>query len=324
MQRLLCDDLWQELKRRGKKAKRRMAAVAFFSNGDLIKFKRGDILIVDASDGRIKSGETSAKALRAAVQRGALVFSRPNLHAKVYVFDRTAVIGSANVSHSSSAVLVEAALLTDDTGTVSQVRALIETLMRTAEPVKNAFLKHISGIRVKVRRFRGSGRNRKNRIGILGDRTWIIGVSELSDDAFPDEQERAEAGDKIASKELSDPENDTSWLRWTGRDKVSRGMRKGDSVIEVWKSLDKKTVAVHPAAPVLWKQSEPTCVRFYIEEEPNRKKTLLGLRQFRQLAKSVGLGMRLGSGSRRCISEDKARLLSLMWADMAKQRRRRR
>ena len=65
-----------------------MAAVAFFSNSNLVGFRKGDVLIVDASDDCIKSNATTAKALAAVMRRGASVFSLPNLHAKVFVFDQ--------------------------------------------------------------------------------------------------------------------------------------------------------------------------------------------------------------------------------------------
>lgn len=148
-----------------------MAAVAFFSDDALIKFRKGDTLIVDASDGRIKSGETSAKALVAAVRRKAQVFSLPNLNAKVFVFDRTVAIGSANVSRSSSSSLIEAGLLTDDTATVSQATALVESLRGMATPADSAFLRHIAKLKVR-NRGRGAGRKLKKRaVGRIGRRT---------------------------------------------------------------------------------------------------------------------------------------------------------
>jgi hypothetical protein len=52
MQHLLCDDLWQYLEQPVRKAKRRMPAVASYSDAEVLKFGKGDVPIVDASDDR--------------------------------------------------------------------------------------------------------------------------------------------------------------------------------------------------------------------------------------------------------------------------------
>lgn len=322
MQHLLCDDLWQRLKQLGRTAWRRIAAVAFFSNSNLVRFRKGDMLIVDATDDCIKSSATTVKALAAAVRRGASVFSLPNLHAKVFVFDRVSVIGSANISTNSSS-LVEAALVTDDPATVSQAKALLESLKGMATPVNGAFLKRIGKLPVRRRAAGELRRRKKPKVGRLGKRTWLVGVRELKEDAFPKEKERADAGEKVARKEITGQRSDVSWVRWTGRSQFGRKAAKGDSVIEVWTFLDKRTVEVRRAAPVLLKQKEPTCTRFYIEEPPARERSALPLKVFRELAKRAGISWQIGKRPQRVLSEDKARLIALLWQDFAGQQKRR-
>ena len=49
-----------------------------------MKFKKSDVLIVDASDETIASGGTSATLLAALLRRGVKLYSVTGLHAKVY------------------------------------------------------------------------------------------------------------------------------------------------------------------------------------------------------------------------------------------------
>ena len=52
-------------------------------SGRRLKLEEGDLLITDASDGAIKSGQTSASILARAKDRGADIYSLPGLHAKL-------------------------------------------------------------------------------------------------------------------------------------------------------------------------------------------------------------------------------------------------
>ena len=107
---------------------RRQAAVAFVCSDSAIQLRQGDTLIVDASIDKIKGGLTAAKVLDRASKRGAEIFSFTNLHAKVYVFGGTAVIGSSNTSKSSTDTLLEAAVITDEPSLTSAARRLIGKL----------------------------------------------------------------------------------------------------------------------------------------------------------------------------------------------------
>ena len=255
MQHLLCDDVWDRLRQLSKKSKRRSIAVAFLSDPYLVKLRHGDLLIVDASDGRIKCGETSAKALASILRKRTAIFSLPNLHAKVFVFDDTAIIGSTNVSRNSSLALIEAALVTDDRATVSQTLALIESLKEKATKVDSQFIARISKIKVQKRKGAGPSQKGWPKVGNLGTRTWIVGIHEIAQDAFPNETDLAEEGSELAAFELSNRNHDVNWLRFTGkRSKLINIAAKGDSVIQIWTPLGQKAVQVFAAAPILRRQ----------------------------------------------------------------------
>ncbi len=111
--RLLSKRLWSEVSPLAKKAARRRAAIAYCTDNKL-GLKKGDVLIVDASDYCIKSGSTSAVLLADLYDGGVKLYSVPGLHAKVVSLGNAAIIGSANMSsNAESASRVEAALLTE-------------------------------------------------------------------------------------------------------------------------------------------------------------------------------------------------------------------
>lgn len=98
MLRVVSGGLWTELHRLATKNRPRLAAVAYVTSDEKVKFGKGDTLVCDATDTAIKLGQTSAIVLRQAHDRGAQLFSSPGLHAKVFLLGRVAVIGSANLS----------------------------------------------------------------------------------------------------------------------------------------------------------------------------------------------------------------------------------
>lgn len=85
---------------------------------DLLPLRRGDTLIVDASDAALRAGVTNPSSLRQYLRAGVAIYTRSGLHAKVYVFGRTAIIGSANASRASASNLVEAAVSSTDPAVV--------------------------------------------------------------------------------------------------------------------------------------------------------------------------------------------------------------
>lgn len=101
MLRLHSDQLWSAIARLARKAKKKLAAVAYISDDEVIKFGEGDLLVADASDEAIKSGRTNAKVIKDAFYRNAKIYSNQFLHAKVMLLDGIAVIGSGNISFTS-------------------------------------------------------------------------------------------------------------------------------------------------------------------------------------------------------------------------------
>lgn len=131
--------VWPRLTALASSAKRAHVAVAYIgADADqLLKLRSGSVLVADCTEAAAKAGQVNPDALAAYIQGGVNVFRHPGLHAKVFVFDDTAVIGSANISTSSQG-LVEAAIITTAKSDVAAARAFVESLAQ--EPVDDDIL----------------------------------------------------------------------------------------------------------------------------------------------------------------------------------------
>jgi hypothetical protein len=120
--------VWPKLSQAACKSRARAyVAVAYFGEGaeSLLKLSKGSILVVDASDGAVRSGQTCPASLETMVDNGVKVFSRSGLHAKVFVFGTTVYVGSANVSNNSAKKLIEAVVAIKDRRIVSDARQFV-------------------------------------------------------------------------------------------------------------------------------------------------------------------------------------------------------
>lgn len=283
MLRVVSEGLWTELRRiAGKKKNRpRLAAVAYVTSDERVNFGKGDILVCDATDTAIKSGQTAAAILRRAHDRGAQLFSSPGLHAKVFLLGRVAVIGSANLSSKSATELDEAALITDDARATSGVRLLVESLSQTADRIDQGFLRRIEKLPV-VQARRGSRRRRSVRLP--EPRAWLISVVPLDDEKHADEQtiiddERAKAEE---GTQYSDSE--PGYIRFTGTSNFRKSAKLGDLVITIWRTHSKSSRAhVFAPEPVLRRKDKNGITHLFVEEYADREGTRITWTEFLRL-----------------------------------------
>src|SRR5689334_12733753 len=184
---------------------------------------------------------------------GVHLYSFAALHAKVFLFDRMAFIGSSNVSALSRTRLTEAAIITDLPAVTSQVRAFIEALQDRALPIDGRFLRHIRSLPVERRpwRFSGAPRRPAARPKDAPPQAWLLGIPELPEDSFPEEEQFVEEGEKEALKHAHRKSSDALWLRFTGPNRFRKSAKAGDSVILIWTPLKKKRPsAVYRHTPI--------------------------------------------------------------------------
>lgn len=308
MDTVLTGNIWKQVAHQAKAAKRRLAAVAYVSNVKYLKLRKDDVLICDASDDAIKARDMSARILQSLRRKGVEVRHWPNLHAKVAVFGRSALIGSCNLSASAADDLTEIALFTDRTQIVAQSMAFIHNLREHAELIGDDFLLRI--LRIKVQKARRRGRVRRGKAPKFGSNVWLVSVRQLRDDAFPKEQPIVDKAEKKAAALVAEKDSTISWIRWTGRSGFRSEAHPGDVVIQVWESLSGKRKTVFPAYPIVLRQDVDHWTRFYLSEPDNTRG--ISLKRFKEEAKKRGL-THLSKNSTRQLSPREAIVLEGVW-----------
>src|SRR5262249_35232122 len=120
MQRVLSNDLWTEVRKQARASDTRLGAIAYVTR-DLVGFRKGDSLVVDASARAIRNDETGAPLLRKLHKKGVQLYDCADLHAKTLLLDDVAIISSGNMSLNSETRMVEAALISDQGSVVAGV-----------------------------------------------------------------------------------------------------------------------------------------------------------------------------------------------------------
>jgi PLD-like domain len=128
---LLTAGIWESITAAAKTARKpSYVAVAYFGQGasNLLPLRANSRLVVDASDNAVKAGQTHPADLKRLQKRGVIIYSVANLHAKIYVFDSSAFVGSANVSNNSAGTLIESMVNTTDPTIVRSAKSFVDSL----------------------------------------------------------------------------------------------------------------------------------------------------------------------------------------------------
>jgi hypothetical protein len=314
MNEILSSTLWPRLKELAKTAHKKFAAVAYVTDDEVVKFGKGDVLVTDASDEAIKTGQTSAAVLTAAWRRKATIYSIPKLHSKLYIFDRYVIVGSANLSKSSQE-RIEIALLTDHPTTVSASRLLIDRLKQDRTPIDEAFISHILGLPVTKHPPLTLGSDHKVDADILPT-VWLVGLKPAREKE--DEQAVVEEGLGEAEKYVSQDDSSVSWIRFRGNSRFRRVAQRGDVVVRIWTEDRKgKPKAVYHHAPILLRKEDPAhnTAWFYVEDYPDAEETTLSWNQFRKLYSKIGIPGKLSQWSHRELAVHHSDALHDLWFD---------
>jgi hypothetical protein len=305
--RLLTKNLWSEVRKLTHKLGPTRACIAYFTTPALLHWRAGDVLIVNASDGAIKGGETSARAVRELAKRGVLLYSEPYLHAKVILAGNTAVVGSANVSASSADRLLEAAILTTSPAIVGPVRAYLHQLASSAQAIDEPFLRRIEALPVSPRRppFGGGGRRIHRPRLTKAHKTWVVvlgvsGNTSRHESALVKARQDAQQLRANRRSELDE--------FWWGGGRLDRA-EPGDSVIRVWKNSRGEFGGeqVSLSATILLRRKFGARQYFFLEVPPSPA-TWVNWRAFKQALKVVG-EKPLGPYSTRELSDEEAAAL---------------
>lgn len=253
MDRVLNTNIWGEIKKTAASAPFRRAAIAYVTQ-DLVGFKSGDVLVVNASEKAIRSGQTDAKLLRDLHSKGVKIYSRADLHSKVIFLGRSAIVGSANMSGSG---LIEVSVISDRPNITSGVASFIAQLAR---PRHELIASQIASLcKIKVVRTGWGNKNRRSNAKPphkLGKTTWILGVNELTRDPPANEQKSIDRAIAELLESRGSDEDVYNWIRWGKRTRFSKESREGDTLIEISNSKKRKRPIVTRRVPILLKRKE--------------------------------------------------------------------
>lgn len=293
--------LWDAIGRAAKSAGRTKAAIAYVTKESPLRFKAGDVLITDATDGAIASGRTSASILARLHKKKVLLYSHSGLHAKFVIADSVLFASSANLSDSSTDRLLEAGIQTDSPNAVSEAAALVERLIRASDFIDNRFITHIRRIRVQAA-FNGSTSSLAKVSKRRRPVTWMIGVHDIEEPNDPEELRRVERGTAKAAKRVLNHHSGTAWIRMPRSFKEK--VQEGDSLIVIDRAgVNSNPKHVFRHTSVLVVQNEPNCTRVYYEREPYAERKALTWGQFKKVAELARVPGRISKDSTRQVSQ---------------------
>lgn len=204
-------EVWIEIRKVARRSDTRHVAVAFLGAAatKLLPLRAGDVLVANLSEAAIRAGSTNVAAARAFFRRGVRLCNSQNLHAKLFVFDSTAIVGSANASENSASVLLEAAAKVTDARFAARARLYIQGLAH--QTVTPAYLrlcarwqKESAPARKRLRRsikLAGGGR---------AARVWLLGSTPTDFDTRTNDDRRAQGRIKAPRRFRREP------IRWPG------------------------------------------------------------------------------------------------------------
>ena len=297
--------LWDTLKKTARATKtRRYIAVAYLGNGgaSLLHLRKGDVLVCALTEQNARNGSVCPTEIKTLQKLGVKVYVQDDLHAKVYLFGRTSIIGSSNLSRSSQGSLDEAALMTTDRDVVRRLRQWFGDRMHS--PVTPAWLSHCRKIYRPPRGGVDRGTLRKMNRGV-----WLLGTSSTD---YPESEKRAfDSGEKTASRRLRNSRYySVESIRWTG----NPAFQRGDRAVQI--QQNSKTQEVYPHARLLnielVKTNSNTTAAYIFLEMPKKFKTVKW-RQFKDECRKVGLKLRPRIGTRQIRNRIQAnRILSMV------------
>lgn len=266
--------VWRRLKALADKT-RGIVAVAYFGQGGAaqLPLRKGSTLVVNLSMQTVKAGITDPREILKLLNSEVRVHTVENLHAKVYVFGETALIGSPNVSRYSADHLVEVALETRLPAQVAACRAFVlrqigdEVTKERAE----AFVPHWRPPRHPA----ASAPKKKGVVQPHHRRTWVVHVW---DEGYDEDDERnAKKGRPIARERRKKRDALVEFVYAGGR--FARDVERDDVVVDV--DHEGRHATVLPAAHVLHVQrywsGKQSRVAVYLAVPKNQEPVSLSL-----------------------------------------------
>ena len=245
-------------------------AVPFIGQGAArqLPLRPGSVLVTRLDEASVKQGVVHPGEVLKYIRSGVEVHAHNALHAKVYVFGRRAVVGSANVS-ASSASLTEACLETADPVAVAAAREFV--LKLRSVPVGPEMVKALVPLFPEAKARAGNGRARN----ASGPRLFIVPVHESD---WDEGMLRADSrGTERAARKLRDTSSHRLDKVAVGKRDV-RAMQRGDIIVFRWSAG--RGFAFDPPGQFLHAETHARGALVYIEvKKRQRQRTSAAVRQ---------------------------------------------
>ncbi|MBK9372737.1 MAG: phospholipase D family protein [Holophagales bacterium] len=303
------DDSWSRIRDLAKKRGRRLVAVPFLGNGAIrrLPLQAGDLLIVRLDEATVKSGQTSPFEIGKFLRKGVEVHAQSNLHAKVFVFGKTAVIGSTNVSTTSEEHLLEAVVETSDLRAVSAAATFVRSLR--GDVVTPQYAKRLEKMYVPPR-ILGAGRPRSQQT-MRGAGQSVLWAVKLETGAWIDEDYvQQDAGEPLARKKLKNTRHYVvDDFVWTPAG-FGRKVRVGQRVLQIVEESSERVYAEAPYRVVRvqrYRVGNSSRVMVFVERKKRSRRVGLG----RLLERLGPMGERLNGLKTSFELKDKALVYQL-------------
>ncbi len=225
--KLLTENIWYSISESSRNNNKSYVAVAYLGNGasEMLELKDGDTLVVDASESNVRSGVTNPIELQKFMKAGVNVFSKENLHAKIFVFDTEIYVGSTNVSLNSASNLVEAVVVSEDPILAASSIEFITSI--ATERLSPEYIKYLISI------YNPSKRPAKSVKNTAESTLW---VQKIYDYEYSEEESKAHDLGVIKFKpQVSNkPEFKLDSIRYRNNDTLAKKVKTGDLLIQVY------------------------------------------------------------------------------------------
>lgn len=303
------DDSWSRIRDLAKMRGRRLVAVPFLGKGAIrrLPLQAGDLLIVRLDEATVKSGQTSPFEVGKFLRKGVEVHAQSNLHAKVFVFGKTAVIGSTNVSTTSEEHLLEAVVETSDRRAVSAAATFVRSLR--GDVVTPQYAKRLEKMYVPPR-ILGAGRPRSQQT-MRGAGQSVLWAVKLETGAWIDEDYvQQDAGEPLARKKLKNTRHYVvDDFVWTPAG-FGRKVRVGQRVLQIVEESSERVYAEAPYRVVRvqrYRVGNSSRVMVFVERKKRSRRVGLG----RLLERLGPMGERLNGLKTSFELKDKALVYQL-------------
>lgn len=304
MIKFLSDDIWVTIKKLAEKSKHRKVAVAYFGNGaaSRLKLKRGDTLILAISLKNVKAGQVNPFEVEKLIKKGVDVYNIENLHSKIFLFDKSVIVGSANVSENSEVRLIESGVLTNDPKVIAASGRFIAD--HCIEKVEQDYLE-VCKKNYSPTKYFGSSKKIKSNDKVIKklSRLWVLSTRYKNINSDISERAQIKFEDKITNKRVFSTEK----ITYPPKDKLINEVKEGDIIIEIFNQNERAVVYTPKRAlGVTW--NKPKTHKVLIVEERINPKTK-GWKVIESELRKQGIRMITKNTTREIKNENTKRVL---------------